>query len=170
MYRKVLIAGVTTAAIVGAGGTALALSGSDQPTAGTPTAAAPTTAAQSTAGKQAQQGKHDRQGLNGKRVGRMLRNLAHGQFVVKGKDGKFETHDVILGTVTGVSPTSITVQAADKKSETFSVSKDTKIRVRQNGKGAAGTIAQVAKGDKALVAGTGTSTLAAQHIFDVKPK
>jgi hypothetical protein len=98
----------------------------------------------------------------------MLRRLAHGQFVVKGKDGRFETHDIIRGTVTAVSATSITVQAQDKKSETFAVTKDTKVRVRDKGKGAASTISKVAKGDRVMVAGTGTSALTAKHVVDVK--
>jgi Domain of unknown function (DUF5666) len=153
MYRKVLITGVTAAAIVGAGGTALALSGSDQ-TSGTPS--------NTTSSAPAKAGKHDHKG------NRMLRRLAHGQFVVKGKDGKFETHDIIRGTVTAVSATSITVQAQDKKSETFAVNKDTKVRVRDNGKGAASTISKVAKGDRVMVAGTGTSSLTAKHVVDVK--
>jgi hypothetical protein len=153
MYRKVLITGVTAAAIVGAGGTALALSGSDQ-TSGAPSGA--------TSSAPAKAGKHDHKG------NRMLRRLAHGQFVVKGKDGKFETHDIIRGTVTAVSATSITVQAQDKKSETFAVNKDTKVRVRDNGKGAASTISKVVKGDRVMVAGTGTSSLTAKHVVDVK--
>jgi hypothetical protein len=153
MYRKVLITGVTAAAIVGAGGTALALSGSDQ-TSGTPSS--------TTSSAPAKAGKHDHRG------NRMLRRLAHGQFVVKGKDGRFETHDIIRGTVTAVSATSITVQAQDKKSETFAVTKDTKVRVRDKGKGAASTISKVAKGDRVMVAGTGTSALTAKHVVDVK--
>jgi hypothetical protein len=152
MYRKILISGVTAAAIVGAGGTAIALSGSDTPPPGAPAAATKSSAP-------AQPGKHGH-GL--------LRRLAHGQFVVKGKNGTFETHDIIRGTVTSVSATSITVQAPDKKSETFAVTKDTKVRVRDNGKGAPSTISKVAKGDHVMVAGTGTSTLTAKHIVDVK--
>jgi hypothetical protein len=152
MYRKTLIAGATAAAIVGAGGTALALSGSDT-TPGAPAGAAPTAA------------HHPGKGLLGK--GKMLRRLAHAQIVMRGKDG-FVTHDLIAGTVTSVSATTITVQASDKTSETFAVTKDTKVRVRSNGKGAASTIAHVASGDHVLVAGTGTSSLTAKHVVDVK--
>ncbi len=155
MYRKVLITGVTAAAIVGAGGTALALSGSDQ-TSGTPSATSSSSPAKA--------GKHDHKGRGAK----VLRRLAHGQFVVKGKGGTFETHDIIRGTVTAVSATSVTVQAPDKKSETFAVNKDTKVRVRDNGKGAASTISKVAKGDHVMVAGTGTTSLTAKHVVDVK--
>src|SRR5690242_7528030 len=98
MYRKILIGGVTAAAIVGAGGTALAVSGSDSPTSGNPIAAAAT--------QNPAKGK-----ANGKANHRLLRRLSHAQIVTKGKDG-FVTHDLIKGSVTAVSATSITVQAA----------------------------------------------------------
>lgn len=156
MYRKVLIGGVTAAAIIGAGGTALAVSGTDSP-------AAPS-------GSTAKQGTHQKADGNKKHGGKhkMLRHLEHGQFVTRGKDGKTVTHDLIQGTATSVSATSITVQAADKKSETFAVTKDTKVRVRDNGKPAASTISKVAKGDHVVVAGTGTSKYTALHVVDLK--
>ena len=153
MYRRILIGGVTAAAIVGAGGTALAVSGSDT-TAGTPGTA---TAAAATA-------KH---GTHAKGKDRLLRRMAHAQIVTKGKGG-FVTHDLIKGTVTAVSATSITVQAADKTSETFVVTSDTKVRVRSSGKGTASSIDKIAEGDQVLVAGTGTSTVTAKHVIDIK--
>jgi hypothetical protein len=149
MYRKILIGGMTAAAIAGAGGTALAFSGSGT-TDGTPLTST--------------QAAH-RPLLHGK--GKILRRLAHGQLVVRGKDG-FVTHNLIVGTVTSVSSTSITVRAADKTSETFVVGKDTKVRVRSNGTRSASSIDKVATGDRVLVAGTGTSTLTAKHVIDVK--
>jgi len=154
MYRKVLIGGVTAAAILGAGGTALAVTGSDQPTSGTPSSS-------STSSTSTQHAKGD------KGKGRLLRRVAHAQIVTHGKDG-FVTHDVINGTVTSVSSSSITVQAADKTSETFSVSNDTKVRMRTGGKGAASSISSVKDGDHVLVTGTGTSNYAAKHIVDIK--
>jgi hypothetical protein len=42
----------------------------------------------------------------------------------------------------------------------------TSVRIRTNGKGAKGTISQVHSGDKALVIGTGTTTLTAAGIVD----
>jgi hypothetical protein len=153
MYRKVLIGGMTAAAIVGAGGTALAVTGSDT-TSGTPSPTA--TAAKHQPGKGQAKGK-----------GRLLRRLQHAQITTRGKGG-FVTHDLIKGTVTSVSAGSISVQSADKKSETFVVNKDTKVRVRSNGKPAASSIDKVMKGDTVLVAGTGTSTFTAKHVVDVK--
>ncbi|HVU92441.1 MAG TPA: hypothetical protein VHC23_09425 [Jatrophihabitans sp.] len=156
MYRKVLVGGLAVAAVLGAGGTAMALTASDT-TSGHPD----TTTATATAARPA-----GRLGL-GHHQARLRKRLTHAQIVTKGKNG-FVTHDLIKGTVTAVSATSITVQAADRTSETFAVGSDTKVRVRSNGSGAASSIAHVAKGDQVFVAGTGTSTLTAKHVLDVK--
>lgn len=149
MYRKILIGGMTAAAIVGAGGTALALSGSDT-TSGAPAAATVASA---------QSGRADHPLLH--RDGRLLRRVAHGQIVVKGKDG-FVTHDLIVGTVTAVSPNSITVKADDGTSETYVVNGGTKVRVLGTG---TSSIDKIATGDRVGVAGTGTSTLTAKHVI-----
>lgn len=173
MYRKILISGATAAAIIGAGGTALAVSGSDT-TSGAP---ASSTSTSSTAQPGAKAGKHKgaKAGKQKGGEGRLLKHLAHAQVVTKGKDGSFVTHDLITGTVTSVSSTSITVQAADKTSETFSVSKTTVVRQRTAGdpktktkaKGAASSISKIAKGDHVVVAGTGTSHFAAKRIVEL---
>jgi hypothetical protein len=169
MYRKILLAGATAAVIVGAGGTALAVSGSGT-TSGSPSTST------------AQHGKHaGKNGTRGRHGFGQLRRLAHGQFVVKGKGGTFVTHDVINGMVTAVSPTSITVQAADKKSETFAVGDTTKVFQRtvakksstttqrtKPGKPSKSSIDKVAKGDHAFVTGTGDSTLTAKRVLDLK--
>jgi|tagenome__1003787_1003787.scaffolds.fasta_scaffold20809142_2 hypothetical protein len=154
MYRKVLVGGMTAAAILGAGGTALALTGSGTASTGAGTTASATGSA--------------RPG-HAKGKARLFRHLSHGVIVTHGKNG-FVTHDFIKGAVTAVSATSITVQAADKTTQTFVVNKDTKVRVRSGGKGAASTIAKVAKGDQVILGGTGTSTRTAKHIVDVKKK
>jgi hypothetical protein len=166
MYRRVLITGVTAAAIVGAGTTALAVTGTDT-TSGTPT----NTSSPKDHAKKAD--KHnagkDKAGKDKAGKGKLLKRAAHAQIVTKGKNG-FVTHNLITGTVTSVSATSITVQAADKKSETFTVAKDTKVRARADGKASASTISKVVKGDRVLVAGTGTSTLTAKHVIDLGKK
>jgi hypothetical protein len=158
MYRRVLIGGVTAAVILGAGGTAMALTGSDT-TTGTPS----TPSSTNSAGHAGHRGHH---GHHGKGMG-FLRRMAHAQVVTRGKDG-FVTHDLINGTVTSVSATSITVQAADKTSETFAVTKDTKVRMRSAGKGADSSISAVHSGDHVLVAGTGTTSYTAEHVVDLK--
>lgn len=151
MYRKILVGGLTAAAILGAGGTALALTASDTPSSGS-----------STSSPNHRPGEHA-----GKGRARLLKRLSHAQIVTRKGTG-FVTHDLIRGTVTEVSSTSITVQAADKTAETFVVNGDTKVRVRANGHGSASSIGKVAKGDQVFVAGTGTSTLTAKHVVDVK--
>jgi len=147
MYRNVLVGGLTAAAILGAGGTALALTGSDGSSAGS--------------GSRAGQLGH------GHGKARLLKRLQHAEIVTKNAKG-FVTHELIKGTVTDVSATSITVQAADKTSETFTVNGDTKVRVRSGGKGSASSIDKVAKGDQVFVAGIGASSPTAKHVVDIK--
>jgi hypothetical protein len=158
MYRKILIGGVTAAVIVGAGGAALALSGAGSD------------------GSTATVASSDRQspGLHPlgtlrmlRRDARLLRHVAHGEVVIDGKDG-FVTHDVIVGTVTSVSPTSITVRAADNTSETYAVTKDTRVRVLGDRSRGLSSIDDIATGDHVGVAGTGTSTLTAKHVLKLE--
>ena len=150
MWKKIAIAGGVCVVIAGAGSAALATSGTSAPSPTSTSSSAP-----SSTGKAA--AKH-----RGKDA---LRHALHAQWVTRAKGSTtFVTHDAIRGSVTAVSPTSITVAAADKKSETFHVTSATKVRIRTNGKGAKGTISQVHTGDKALVIGTGTSTLTARGI------
>jgi hypothetical protein len=149
VYRKVLAAGITTAAIVGAGGTALALSGSDGSN-GAPATSAPAAGAG-----------------HGRGAGRLLKRVVHGEIVTRGKNG-FVTHDLIRGTVTDVSSTSITVLAADHTSETFVVNSATKVRLRAAGQGSPSSIDKVAKGDTVFVVGVGASHPTAKRVVDVK--
>ena len=145
MWKKIAIAGGVCAVIAGVGTAALATSGSSS------SAKASATSSASVAQHQA---------------GKAMRHALHAQWVTQDKDKSFVTHDAIRGTVTAVSPASITVQSLDKKSQTYTVTTDTKVRVRTNGKGAKGAIGQVHTGDMALVIGTGTSTLTAHGILD----
>ena len=161
MYRKVLVGGMTAAAILGAGGTALALTGSDTTTNGT----GATSAAAVNAAAHAQDKDHGKGKGKGKE--RLLKHLAHAEIVTHGKKG-FVTHNLIKGSVTAVSPTSITVQAADKTTETFVVGKDTKVRARTDGKGKVSSIDGVATGDQVFVSGTGSPTSTAKRIVEIK--
>ena len=149
MWKKIAISGAIGAAVLGSGAAALAVSGST--TSGTPTPAASASAA----------GKHP--------VARALaRRTLHGQFVTRDKNSSgFVTHDVIRGTVSAVSPSSITVKAADNTTQTYAVNSSTKVRQRSNGKGTASTIGAVHTGDDVAVVGTGTTTLTATGIVDV---
>ena len=151
MWKKIAIGGAIAAAALGTGTAALATSGTTTP--GSP--AAPT-AASGTAST--------------KHPGRELaRRALHGQWVT-GKAGSstFVTHDAIKGEVTAVSGSSITVKALDNTSETYVVNSATKVRERSAGKGAASTIGAVSVGDHAIVIGTGTTTLIATGVLDVK--
>ena len=161
MFGKIALAGATAAAILGVAGVSLAASGDlgSSTTAGSPATAT------------GQQAKHP--GLR-----KELRNVVRATVVTRDGTG-FVTHDLIRGTAGNVSSTSITVTAADHSTETFTVTAATKVRVRTNGKGAAGTIADVYNGDTVYVtgivtgivtgtvAGTGTATPTAVHVIDI---
>ena len=152
MIKKIAIGGLVAAAIVGVGTAALAETGASRSAAaGVATAAA---------GGKVGGGKAERV------LAGLARRVVHGTFVTHGKDSTYVTHDIIRGTVTDVSATSITVQASDKTSEKFTVDAGTKVRIRSNGSGSAGTIAQVKSGDTVLVAGTGTGTATANFVID----
>ncbi|WP_375501836.1 hypothetical protein [uncultured Jatrophihabitans sp.] len=152
MYRKILVGGVTAAAILGASTAALATTGSAS-TGGTPS----TNSAKSP---------------NSTKQHSPLRRAVHAEITVKTKKG-YVTRDLIRGTVTAVSATSITVLAADKTSETYAVGKATKVVARAGTKGAkpaTSSISNVTKGRHVLVTGTGTSTLTAKRIVDLGTK
>jgi hypothetical protein len=148
MWKKIAIAGAVSAAILGAGGAALATSGSGS----TSTDAQSTTTATKL--------------LKNPRIGRAL----HAQWVTRGKDKSFVTHDAIRGEVTAVSASSIAVKAADGVTQTYAVTADTVVRVKGDGKGSTGAIGKVHTGDRVLVVGTGTTTLTAGHILDAGSK
>jgi hypothetical protein len=152
MYRRILIGGVIAAAIVGAGGVAVALSGSDG-SAGTQRT--------TVSSRRAPAGLGTLRALA--RDGRLLRRVAHGEVVVRGREG-FVTHDVIVGTVTSIAATSITVLAADSTSETYAVTNDTRVRVLGDHSPGLSSIEAIRVGNSVLVAGTGTSTLTAKHV------
>lgn len=149
--RTIAVGGVVTAVVLGGGGIALA---SSQTSASNSAVTAPS--ATSTP-------KHPR----AVRWLRVASRIEHGQFVVRGKSGAV-TRDIIHGSVVAVSPSSITVRAADGTQQTYVVTAQTKVRERSNGKGAASSISAVAVGDQALVLGTGTGTMTANRVLDIK--
>ena len=154
MWKKIAIAGAVGAAILGSGAAALAASGSSGTTPGTGSPAAAT----STAGA-AGKGKLGH-------LGKLARRLEHGEIVTHGKNGDV-THDIVLGKVTAVSPTSITVQATDGFSEQFAVTSTTKVNLRTSGKATKSAIGDVKVGDEALVVGTKSgSAVTATRIAD----
>jgi hypothetical protein len=164
MWKKIAIGGGVVAAIVGIGTASLAVTGDDTSTPGS--------GSTSTAAPAHPQHPQHPQHPNGHRRGAALaRNLTHGQVVTQNpKTKEFVTHDLIHGSVTAVSSTSITVKAADGVSFTYTVNSDTAVRMRTAGKphsGSKGSISDVKVGDKVVVAGTGTSSpYTAKHIVD----
>jgi len=152
MLKKVVIAGSAAAVVLGAGTAALAASGSPATPSSSPSASSSTQHAQAKGKARA-----------------ALRHALHATWVTR--DGKnstsYITHDAIRGDVTAVSANSITVKAADGVSQTYAVTSSTKVHSRAAGKGTTASISSVKAGDKALVAGTGTTSLTATQIVDV---
>jgi hypothetical protein len=154
MLKKVALVGITAAAIVGTGTAALAASATSTPSA---TPAAKPAASAATHAKKA--------GMKHAGGFESLHGAVKATWVTENKKtSTFITHDAIRGTVTAVSPTSITLSAADKTTETYSIASTTKIHTRAVKKGA--VIGDVKVGDTAVVAGTGTTSLAATQILD----
>lgn len=149
--RTVAVGGIVTALVLGGGGIALA---SSQTGTSNPATAASSTTAPS------------KQHRAVRWMG-VASRIEHGQFVVHGKNGTV-TRDIIHGTVVAVSPSSITVRAADGTQQTYAVTSQTKVRQRAHGKGTASSISAVAVGDQALVLGTGSGNLSANRVIDVK--
>lgn len=165
MYRKILVAGATAAAIVGAGTAALATTGNDV-TAGTPVAAAATSSHPGPAATH--HGKHK----GHRRADALLRRAAYGSVVVKTKKG-YVTIDFAKGSVATASSGSITVQEGDNTTQTFTVTAATKVRARTagtKGKGTTSSISKVASGDRVVVFGTGSTTKTATRIVDLGKK
>ncbi|SHG32155.1 hypothetical protein SAMN05443575_2013 [Jatrophihabitans endophyticus] len=161
-YRKTLAAGGTFVALLGVGGTALATTGSGTLTgAGAQQAAAPTATPSGSTAKPA--GKH------AKKHG-ALRGVEHAQIVTRHK-GATVTRTIYHGTVTAVSSSSLTVKAADGKSQAYALNGDTKYRERSKGhKPTASSLSKIAKGDNVAVVGTGTSKVTAKHVVELPKK
>jgi hypothetical protein len=140
VYRKIAVAGVTAAAMIGVGTAAVATSGS---TSGSGSAGA----------KSGSSGAHHKR--HHPRPGKVLRHGVRGELVTNSKDG-YVVHSGIRGTITSVSPTAVTVKAADGYSQTLTLTKDTKVRERPasgRGRGTKGTVADLKSGDKVAVVG-----------------
>ncbi len=157
MFRKLALAGATAAVVVGVGTTALAVSGEPQTTTGHAAGTSKHASGKHASGKRGS-GKH------GKRAGlrKALRHVAHAEFVTKGKDAGFVKHDAIVGQVTSVSATSISVKAADGVSMSFVVDNATHVRKRADSagkaKGAPAKITDVGSGDQVAVLGKEPAT------------
>ncbi len=141
------VAGVVAAGVLGTAGVAAATS---EP--GTPTPAAssaPSSSAPAGAAK-------DKTKKHKARAAAIARGL-HGEWVVKGKDGKPVTLVSIRGQVTAAGPASVTVKAEDGFTATFAATADTKVRGAD-----AKSMADVKVGAKGVVVGvkSGNTTTA----------
>lgn len=141
------VAGVVAAGVLGTAGVAAATS---EP--GTPTPAAssaPSSSAPAGAAK-------DKTKKHKARAAAIARGL-HGEWVVKGKDGKPVTLVSIRGQVTAAGPASVTVKAEDGFTATFAATADTKVRGAD-----AKSMADVKVGSRGVVVGvkSGNTTTA----------
>jgi hypothetical protein len=102
-------------------------------------------------------------GKRGGELGRLEGRLLHGQFVVRGKDNKPTTLAEQRGTVSAVSPTSISLTSTDGFSQTYVVNVDTKVRIDRK----KSSIADVKLGQTAtVIAGVSGSTETAKMIVE----
>ena len=164
MWRKATIGGLAALAIVagGAGVTiAQAAQTSDVPNV---TTADPTPTPSPS--KTAPPGKAGRAGRDvAKHILGRAKDFQHAEWVTKGDGNTYVTHEAILGEVTAVSATSITVKSTDGNSMTFVVTADTKVRQRPKGATTTPTIADIKAGQTVLVGGEKSPDLTAKNII-----
>jgi hypothetical protein len=155
LTRKIAlgVAGVAAAGVLGTAGVAAATSNS------TP---APSSSAAPSSGTAAPGDKADHPRAKKARRALIGRGM-HGEWVVKGKDGKPVTLETIRGTVTAVSTSSITIKAEDGVSETFAANSDTKVR---GGPDSLGAVKAGAKGAMVGVKSGSTTTARAVLIHE----
>jgi len=146
MFKKIVLVGGASLAILGVGTAAFA---SAPAATGSPTPALTAPAAHKA---HAHRGHAETEAI-------------HGQWV-RQNGTKFTTHDEIRSAVTAVSPTSISVKAADGVTENYVVGAGVKVHLKADGKGKAGTISEVKVGDHVAVIGTGTGPLTAKRVLD----
>lgn len=149
--RLVLGTAVAAGLAVGATGVAMAAtSPSPAPsTSGSPSVTAPQ-------GPKNLEGREGRGPGHGGMMGGPLGGAVRGEFVVPDGQGGFRTVDTQRGTVTAVSPTSITVKSADGTSKTYAVTANTLVNAARDG------ISTVKNGDTVAlmaVVTNGTSTV-----------
>lgn len=90
--------------------------------------------------------------------------IEHGQFVTKDKAGAQVTHDIVTGTVTAVSGTSLSVKDGTGTVTAFTVGARTRVHVKGQAKGRRSTISAVKTGGDVTVLGTGTGPFTATSV------
>lgn len=166
MWRKATIGGLAALAIV-AGGAGVTIAQAAQ-TRNVPnvTAADPTpTPSSSTTAPPGKAGRADRAGRDfAKHMLGKAKDFQHAEWVIKADANTYVTHEAILGEVTAVSSTSITVKSTDGTSMTFAVTADTKVRQRPKGATTTLTIADINTGQTVFVGGAKSPDLTAKNI------
>ncbi len=92
------------------------------------------------------------------------KNVIHGSWVTRNR----VRHELIRGVVRTVNSSYITVRAVDGYTQTYHVTRTTKVRVLGDGHQGLDKIGDVKVGDKALVAGVGNDQ--ATHVIARQPK
>ena len=156
--RPLILAGVAVTALLAGAGVAMAAT-SGSPASGTAAAspAGGTVATPSPSARPAfpHQGRPGGFGFGGPF------GAVHGQFVVPKSGGGYQTIDTQRGSVTAVSPTSITVKSADGFSKTYQVVSSTNVDAQRDG------ISTVKAGHQVAVTATVSgSTVTASSILD----
>ncbi len=161
------VAGTTGVAIAHAQGTSATTTATATPT-GTATTGAPgASATKGTKAGKAANGAKAGNGAAGKEILGKLKDFQHAEWVTKGDANAYVTHDAILGQVSAVSSTAITVKSADGTSMTFAVNADTKVHQRHTTGSTSTTtptIADVKTGQTVLVGGAKSPDLTAKNV------
>ncbi|MEO8829769.1 hypothetical protein [Lapillicoccus sp.] len=124
--QKAAVGGVVAAVVIGGGGGFVVAHASDATRTPTATAtSSPTGSATTGTTGKATKATKAKAGAKDAVIGN-LKDFQHAEWVSKSANG-YVTHDAILGQVTAVSPASVTVQAADGTSLTYSVASTTKV-------------------------------------------
>lgn len=155
MTMKQRVIAASSVAAVGLAGMGLAAGVALADSGSTP-AASPTPSASPATGPHADKGK------NKDKVRHLIaaKRVLHGEFVTSGKTG-YVTMDAQRGSVTAVSPTSLSLKSADGFTATYALT--AQATVRNNG--TAGTLADVkVGGDATVVAMKSGSTLTVKGI------
>jgi hypothetical protein len=166
MWRKATIGGLVALAIV-AGGAGVTIAHAAQTSTGPTVATADPTPSPSPTGQPAKAPKADKADKAGRVAAKQIlgrvKDFQHAEWVTKGDGTTYVTHEAILGAVTAVSSTSITVKSADGTSMTFAVTADTKVHQRPKG-ATTPTIADVKVGQTVLVGGEKSPDLTAKNV------
>jgi len=165
MWRKATIGGLAAFAIVAGGAVVTIAQAAQASTVPTVATADPTPTPSPSTAPTGKAGRSDKGGrVAAKQILGKVKDFQHAEWVTKGDNNTYVTHEAILGQVTAVSSTSITVKSTDGTSMTFAVTADTKVHQRQKGSTTTPTIADIKTGQTVLVGGEKSPDLAAKNI------